>query len=623
MTIADTKQAALQEEWRARVDKVLKGADFETKLVSRSFDGVPVGPLYPAALSESPRAIRMRHARWGIFQRIDHADPDAAHAAAQTDLGQGADGLVLVGAHAPGAFGVGISDLSASSLERILGGALAPGLSLRLETGPEGIAAARALRDIVARHGLSLARVTLDLGIDPLAEAAAPNGDGLATDRMVEAALTLLPEFESLDFTGRIFLADGRPAHAAGASEAQELAFTIAKALAILRATEAKGHSLEKARRLISFALAADSDLILTLSKFRALRRLWARIESACGLEPAPIHVHGETAWRMMTRRDPFNNVLRATTAALAAGLGGADSLTILPFTQALGLPDELARRIARNTHLILLEEARLGWVDDPAAGSGAFESLTESLAEKAWTLFRDIEAAGGLGAALAAGSVQSMIGKTRADRASAAAKRRLPIIGTSAFPNPDELPVGVLTPVSDLEPLTVGGDASVASLSPTRLSASFESLYAFADELTQRAGKRPVIFLANFGKRSDFAPRAAFAQNFFASTGFHVAENEGFATNEALVAAYQESGAFAACLCSSDAAYGEQAASVAKGLAAAGCSHIILAGKPGDAETAYRDAGIESFIFAGCDGLAYPAVLLKNKAETLTEAAR
>ena len=159
--------------------------------------------------------------------------------------------------------------------------------------------------------------------------------------------------------------------------------------------------SLDDARRFIFFRLAADQDQFLTIAKFRAIRKLWARVEEACGLEPSRAFVTAETAWRMMTKRDPHGNIVRGTIAALAAAVGGADAVTVLPFSAALGVPDAFARRIARNTQTILIEEANFHRVADPAAGSGAIEYLTEQLCEKAWGLFQEIERAGGSAAAL------------------------------------------------------------------------------------------------------------------------------------------------------------------------------------------------------------------------------
>ena len=189
----------------------------------------------------------------------------------------------------------------------------------------------------------------------------------------------------------------------------------------------------------------ADADEFLTVAKLRALRRLWARVEQACGLEPKPIRLHAETAWRMTTRRDPWVNMLRTTVAAFSAGIGGADAITVLPFTAALGLPDAFARRIARNTQLILLDESNLARVADPAAGAGGFEALTDALCEKAWALFQEIEREGGILESLKGDKLQARIAAVRAQREKAVATRKEPITGTSEFPNIGEADVSVL----------------------------------------------------------------------------------------------------------------------------------------------------------------------------------
>src|SRR3954469_25683362 len=186
-------------------------------------------------------------------------------------------------------------------------------------------------------------------------------------------------------FKGPFALAGGRPIHDAGGSEAQELAFALAIALAYLRALEAGGIALDAASAAISFRLIADADQFLTMAKFRALRLLWARIEQSCGLTPRPVLIAAQTAWRMLTRRDPYVNMLRATMATFSAGLAGADSICVLPHTLALGLPDSGARRIARNTQLVLLEESNLAKVSDPAAGAGGIEALTRELCDATW----------------------------------------------------------------------------------------------------------------------------------------------------------------------------------------------------------------------------------------------
>ena len=303
-------------------------------------------------------------------------------------------------------------------------------------------------------------------------------------------------------YRGPVAVADARVVHEAGGSEAQELAYALAVALAYLRAIEASGVAHDDARHLIYFRLAADADQFLTMAKLRALRLLWARIEEACGLDGRPIFIAVETAWRMMTRRDPAVNMLRATVAVVAAGLGGADAITVLPYTAAIGLPDAFARRIARNTQLILIEEANLAKVADPAAGSGGIEAITRALCSAAWTLFHEIEQAGGAAAALETGLIQPKVAAVRAARETAVARSEAPLTGTSAFPDIMEARAAVLAPAPTL-PLSRAG-----VLASMRLAEPFEVLRDAADRVLQRSGARPKIFLANLGPPARFISR-------------------------------------------------------------------------------------------------------------------
>ena len=283
-------------------------------------------------------------------------------------------------------------------------------------------------------------------------------------------------------FRGPFAVADGRVIHNAGGSEAQELAFALAVAVEYLRALEAGGVKLDDARRMIFFRLAADADQFLTIAKFRALRKLWARVEEACGLAPAPAFISAETAWRMMTKRDPYVNMLRATVAVFSAGLGGADSVTVLPYTAALGLPDAFARRVARNTQLVLTEEANVHRVADAGAGSGAIESITDELCAAAWRLFQGIEAAGGAAEALVSGYIQRAVKGVRKEREANIARGVDALIGATVFQNPAELPVAVLD-VAKLEPAKLPSNAQrIEALAPMRLAEPFEELAAPGD---------------------------------------------------------------------------------------------------------------------------------------------
>jgi methylmalonyl-CoA mutase len=410
-------------------------------------------------------------------------------------------------------------------------------------------------------------------------------------------------DLSSRGFTGPFVAADARPIHDAGGSEAQELAFALACAIAYLRALEAHGVALDEARAMVSFRLAADADQFLSMAKLRALRLLWARVEAACGLRAKPAFVSAETAWRMMTRRDPWVNLLRSTVATFAAGIGGADAISVLPFTSALGLPDRFARRLARNTQLILLEEANVARVMDPAVGSGAIEDLTTKLCGAAWALFQKIEAAGGAVAALEAGLIQRKVAAVRNEREAAVATRRDPLTGTSAFPDIAELEVAVLD--APVAPASTGtAKSTIEPLASRRLSERYEQLRDRSDRALAATGARPKIFLANLGTLADFTERATFAKNFFEAGGIEAVTNEGFASPEQIAAAFRASGATLVCLCSSDKVYATQAAETARALSAAGAKYLYLAGRPRDLEAPLRQAGVEDFIHVGCDAL-------------------
>ena len=355
---------------------------------------------------------------------------------------------------------------------------------------------------------------------------------------------------------------------------------------------------------MIYARLSADADQFLTMAKFRALRLLWARVEQSCGLTPQPLFIAADTAWRMLTQRDPDVNMLRATIAAFSAGLGGANSINVLPHTLALGLPDAFARRIARNTQLVLLEESNLDKVSDPAAGSGGIETLTRQLCEAAWTQFQDIEKAGGPFAALEKNIIQTKVAAVRAARDVNIARRKDVLTGASEFPNLHEKTPAVLDakPVTGLLPddIVIRFDA----LAPIRLAAPFEALRDRSDQMS-KTGKRPKVFLANLGTAADFTARATFAKSFFETGGIEAIDTEGFSDPSALAAAFKSSGAALVCLCSSDKVYAAHAEAAAKALHDAGAKHIYLAGRPGELEAPLRAAGVGDFIFAGGDALA------------------
>ncbi|GGC73834.1 methylmalonyl-CoA mutase family protein [Chelatococcus reniformis] len=630
-SLAPAFPAYTDADWRQLVDKVLKGGDFAKKLVAQTYEGIAIQPLYPKAEGDTARAVRAGDGPWTTIQRVDHPAPGDANRYALADLEGGASGLALILAGAPAAHGGGVRIETLADLTATLDGVMLDLVHLRVETAPfMGRHVAALLAALVDARKLAPDAVSIDFGLDPVGDMVRTGVSPLPVDGLLDRLGETVRDLAARGFKRSLVRVDARAVHEAGGSQVDELAFALATGVHYLRALEARGQSLEAARDALSVLLAADDDQFMTMAKFRAMRLLWARVEEACGLAPRPLGLAAETSWRMTTRRDPWVNMLRVTVAAFAAGLGGADSVTVLPLTAALGLADGFARRMARNTQLILLEEANLWRVADPAAGAGGIETLTDELAHRAWDAFQTIEKTGGIVAALGSGQVQSGIAQVRAARQKAIAQRKVQITGTSEFPNVHEAAVEVLTPAQanatphaeriapsgpfpDLIAQARAGAAMpegfarvatpvFAALASHRDGEAFEALRDAADAKLAASGSRPKVFLANLGPIAAFTARATFAKNFFEAGGIEALSNDGFPSNEAMAEAFKASGARIACLCSSDDVYAASAVEAVGALKAAGAGEIYLAGRPGDLEAALKDAGVTRFVYAGAD---------------------
>jgi methylmalonyl-CoA mutase len=596
---------ATYDDWRKLVDGVLKGAPFE-KLVGKTYDGLKIEPIYTRTRNRAPIAGRAAARPWQVVQRIDHPDAVMANAQALHDLENGATGLEIEFAGGPGARGFGVADATRETLTKLFEGVFFDaGISIALNPVVGRENAGTVLADIIEARGANPADVDLRINYQALTTMAARGAAPSPWSEMAMPFAKVVGDLIGRGFKGPFVLADGRPIHDAGGSEVQELAFALAVAVAYLRMLEAGGMALDIASKAISFRLCADADQFLTMAKFRALRLLWARVEESCGLTARPTFIAAETSWRMLTQRDAYVNMLRATMATFSAGLGGADAITVLPHTLALGLPDTFARRAARNTQLVLLEESNLSKVSDPAAGSGGIETLTQQLCEAAWALFQETEKAGGVFASLEQNLIQRSVAATRAMREANIARRKEVLTGASEFPNLHEAHVAVL----DVKPAVLAPLAAPKitfdALAPIRLAVPFERLRDRSDEMLKARGSRPKVFLANLGTAADFTARATFAKSFFETGGIEAVDTSGFTDPAALAAAFKSSGAALACLCSSDKIYTEQAAAAAKALQTAGARHIYLAGRPGEQEAELRAGGVNDFVFAGGDVLA------------------
>ncbi len=601
---------ATESQWRAAVDRVLKGADFEKVLVGRTADGIAIEPLAQHRADAAAVAGVRGAARWDIATRVDDPDVHRANLQAHDDLLGGANSLTIAFAGSFTARGFGLRDHAPATFDHALEKIHPDLIRIRLETAPfGGRAVAEGFAAFAKRNRLPGATLKVDFGLAPLADLAVTGHMPLPFASLMGNVGEIARHLQGDGFAGPFLRCDGRPFHEAGASEAQELACVIAQGAAYLRALPTRAVELDEAASWLSFTLTADDDQFLTIAKCRALRLLWARIEETAGLSPRAIPLHAETAWRMLSRHDVYVNLLRNTIATFAAGIGGADSIEVLPFTAPLGLADAAARRLSRNTSLILLEESNLYRMVDPAAGAGSIEALTDALCEKAWGLFRLIEAQKadgdtGLAAALANGFVAEMIRDTRDGRLKDIATRKLPLTGVSEFPDVNEAPTAVLAPAA----AATRGESALPSL---RLAEPYEALRDRAEAIAAKAGKGPSVFMANLGRVADFTARATFAKNAFEAGGIAAITNDGFGEGEGtnlvgLTDAFKASGAKIACIASSDALYAEEAQDAATALVASGADAVYLAGKPGENAGQLAAAGVSGYVFARCDMLKF-----------------
>ncbi|MFF7403804.1 methylmalonyl-CoA mutase family protein [Streptomyces murinus] len=569
---------ATHEQWQRLVEGVLRksgkevsGAAAEDALSTTLEDGLRTRPLYTARDTAPDPGLPgfapfIRGARpeggvadgWGVRQR----HTTLADGAVLADLENGGTSLWL----ALGEGGIPLADLG-----RALEGVYLDLAPIVLDAGRDTAEAAEALLALYADKGVEPKAVRGNLGGDPLGYEART---GAAQDfaPYADLAARCAETYPGL----RALTVDALPYHEAGGSAAQELGASLATGVAYLRALTEAGLSVEQAAGQLEFRYAATADQFLTIAKLRAARRLWARVAEVSGAPGAQVQ-HVVTSPVMMSRRDPWVNMLRTTVATLAAGVGGADSVTVLPFDHALGLPDAFARRIARNTSTILIEESYLARVIDPAGGSWYVERLTNELAEAGWEFFRTIERDGGQAAVLRSGRLRTDLATTWAERSKKLAKRREPITGVSEFPLLAEKPV-------EREPAP---KAPSGGLPRVRRDEAFEELRARSDAHLAATGARPRIFLATLGSAAEYTARASFAANLFQAGGIEPV-TEG---------TFEDSGATEAVLCSSDATYAERAEETAAALRAAGARQVFLAGRG-------EYAGVDRHVFAGCDAV-------------------
>ena len=447
-------------EWRALAEKALKGRPLES-LVHLDADQLAVRPLYAAATGVepvfAPRPSDADGRAWDLRTLVEGDDPAAVNAAVLADLQGGAASVVLKGAVA-----------DSEPLSRALDGVALELAAVGLDAGLAGPEAANALA--VAAKGSPRARLMFHM--DPVS-AFAETGEA---PRSMEEHLTLAANTAARHASAypeaAFFLASGRVAHEAGGSIAQELAFAASNAVALVKAAVAAGMSAEQALKGTVLGVAVDQEYFDGLAKVRALRLMWRSICAAFGVQ-TPAMIEARSSRRMLAARDPWPNLLRLTAAGFAGAVGGADAVVLDGFTRAEGRPDAFARRQARNTQLVLMEEAHLGRVDDPAAGSWYLDQRTRELAEAAWAEFQMIEAEGGIVEALRGHLIQPRIARARQTLEAALSNDAAQLVGVTKYVDPEPRPAAA-EPVP--APTIEGGGGACVPLAPIRLAAPFEA---------------------------------------------------------------------------------------------------------------------------------------------------
>ena len=601
LTLAGEFPDATREQWRELVAGVLRrsgrevtdATDVEAALATPTDDGTIAGlytaddvPDAAAGVPGLPPFVRGSSAAgsvaegWSVRQRhafAPDATPADAHDTVMTELENGVSSLWLVLGEAGGP--------PVAALPALLEGVFLDLAPVALDAGRDAAEASTTLLRLAVEAGAG--PIAGQLGFDPLLARTrgGPALEGAYLEAMVELSRRAAADHPEL----RTVVADGLPFHSAGGSDAQELGAALAAGIAVVRRLVDAGIGVDDAFARVEFRLAATADQFAVIAKLRAARRCWDRVGEVAGASPdhRAMRQHAVTSPAMMTARDPWVNMLRTTVAAVGAGLGGADAVTVLPFDAALGLPDDFSRRIARNTQALLLEESRLAAVIDPAGGSWYVESLTDALAHAAWEVFTGIErgpgdGGGGIEAALDDGSLAAALAATWEARADRIAHRRDPLTGVSEFPNlHEELPRR--EPLPRVDP---GG-----GLPRVRYAQVFEDLRDRADA----AASRPTAFLATVGALAQYTARASFATNLLHAGGVDTVEGPGGTDPDEIARAFADASTTVAVLASSDKLYGEHAAPVAQALRDAGATRVLLAGRG-------HDDAVDAHVFAGCD---------------------
>lgn len=633
------------DDWRKEAEAALKGADFEKSLVKKVIEGFSTQPIYRAEdiaqQSESlpgqfpyrrgARALGYQEQPWEVAQTIAALTPAEFNERALHDLDRGQTALnITLGC---GKCNCGLVLRTACDWSAAFKGIALDTVPVYINPGSNGLAVLGMYVNEFKSRDLCSSKMKGGVLYDPLARLAGKGKLNCTLENAYDQMAEMTKWASEKDISFKTIGVSTLPYHDSGADAIQETAVALSTAVEYLRELEKRGLTIDQAARHIRFSVGLGANLFLEIAKLRALRQLWASVVVSCGgsKESAKINLHGRTSGWSETKVDPWVNILRGTTQAFSGVMGGVDSLDVLPFDHAVRSSDEFARRIARNTQLILQGECNLDKVVDPVGGSWYVEAMTDKLSREIWSLFQTIESEGGMSAAILSGSIQTRINKTAAKRYELIDQRRQTLVGINRYVNLEEKP---LDPVELQKPAeccgkkvslpectktvccaakaaaegaslcqigdAISGDQSITAeaLPKRHASERFESLLAKAESYQLQNGKRPQIFFANMGPLRQFKARADFSQDFLRAGGFDCVYTPGFQTPEEAAKAAAESGLGACVICSTDDTYPEIVPAFCAALKAIKPEmKIALAGYPKDYVETFKAAGVDIFI--------------------------
>ena len=690
--------------WCKAVESELKDIPFDKKMISRTYEGIDLQPIYteeifptsgdPSGLPGSPPFVRGSRVLgnsltgWDVRQEHSAFDPAEVNAHILEDLRNGTNSIILRldpaswagydaddpnAAELIGREGVSISTMA--DLQRTLDQVQPDIAGIWIKAGGAFLPAAALYITAARLAGIEPGRLLGAFNADPLgalmSEGSLPLPLDLAMKQMADLATWTAahaPHMTTVEV-------DTAPYHHAGATSTQDLAFLLGTGVEYLRALTACGLDINTAAKQIVFSVRIDCRFYQAIAKIRAARMLWAQLVASCGGDNAAqaMRLCVTASRRALTTRNPLINILRNTVTCYAGAIAGADAITTVPFDAPAGISTESSRRNARNIQLILADECHLNHVVDPAGGSWYIEWYSRQLAEKAWALFQQIEAQGGMVAAATSGCVAQQINAVELKRERDIATRKLPITGISEHPDASEkkqsrmardpaelrkaaaeqlsnwrkahapqlaldflagavrqpdVPPGELT-VRAIAAADAGATlgqlatalrppgvepAETVALAVHLFDEAFEKLRDASDAFALRYGHKPRVFLAGFGSIAEQISRKTFAKNFFEAGGFEILTREAKYDADSSTAEFMQSGAKIAVICSTDKQYATCVAELAPKLKRAGAPTVILAGNPGVNEAAYRAAGVDRFIFLKCDVIETLSALLRDE---------